>query len=236
MRGPASILLCLALMAGACNFPSNLRPTLTDLPQPAAAPADGWERITEGLDWRLFHPNGDELSRLVVIRIDPGHFRFRAVYRPGEPLSLADWRRLEPAASVIINANFFDPRYRALGAVVSDGAAYGQAYTERGGTFLVGEGVASVVGFRSGPPRLDQSVEQAIQGFPLLVFEGEQAYFASIHGERNRRTAIAEDGNGSILIIIAPYIGLSLAELSAFWRGRRLTLRLRLTWMAAVLR
>ncbi|MCY3779153.1 MAG: phosphodiester glycosidase family protein [Chloroflexi bacterium] len=216
MRYPASILFCLALVAGACNLPSDLRPTLTALPGPTATEASQWEKIEEGLEWRALRPNGDELSQLVVLRIDPQYFRFRAVYRPGEPLSLADWRQLEPAASVLINANFFDGAYRALGAVVSDGLSHGLAYADRGGTFLVRDGAPSVVSFRSGPPLLDHSVEQAIQGFPLLVFESEQAYFGSPNEERNRRTVIAEDANGNILIIVAPFFGLSLAELSAF--------------------
>ena len=104
----------------------------------------------------------------------------------------------------------------ALGAVVSDGALSGRPYLSRGGTFSVRNGTPSVIGYRAGPPQLDETVEQAVQGFPLLVYEGAQAYLGPTNGERNRRTVIAEDRNGKILMVVAPFWGLSLVELSAY--------------------
>lgn len=216
MRSPAVVLLLLMCAISACNLAQELQPALTALPRPSATPISEWQRLDDGLEWRTLYPHDDELSQLIVVRIDPAMYRFRAIYRDGAPRSLAGWRELEPSASVIINANFFDQRYRALGAVVSDGLLSGSAYQHRGGTFLVSDDMPSVISYRSGPPHFDQTVEQAIQGFPLLVHESEQAYFASSNGERNRRTVIAIDRRGNILIIVAPYFGLSLAELSAF--------------------
>lgn len=211
-----ALLIFVVGLLGACNLPAELLPTLTAIPPATATAVSGWDRLAVGLEWRLLHPYGDDSSQLVALRIDRRHFRFRVIYHPGAPKSLASWRELEPNASIIINANFFDEANHALGAVVSDGILSGSAYLNRGGTFLARDGVPSVVGFRAGPPPLDATTEQAIQGFPLLVYNGEQAYFATAEGERNRRTVIAEDAIGNILILVAPYFGPSLEDLSAY--------------------
>ncbi len=188
---------------------------MTARPTSTSARTTAWQETEDGLELRALYPGG-EASQLIVLRIDPRKFQFRAHYQAGAPLSLDGWRALEADASVIINANFFDESDRVLGAVVSDGLRSGYAYQSRGGTFLVRNGAPEVVAFRSGPPSLDDKVEQAIQGFPLLVNDGAQAFTDANNGERNRRTVIAEDEQGNILIMVAPYVGLSLAELSAY--------------------
>ncbi len=200
----------------ACNLPARLLPTLKPSPVPTAGPDSQWQTIDEGLQWRNLIPNGDELAQLIVVRIDPSHHRFRAIYQAGAAESLSSWRALEPDASVIINANFFDANEFALGLVVSEGAAHGIAYQDRGGTFLVRSGAPEIVSYRSHSLPEIEDVEQAVQGFPLLVEEGRQAYFAEGSGDRTRRTMIGIDKSGNILILVAPSLGLSLAELSAY--------------------
>ncbi len=209
-------LLLAALFVAACNLPLQLLPTAEPSATLATSPQTDWQQIDEGLQWRRLLPDGDELAQLVVVRVDPSRFRFRAIYNAGKPESLSGWRRQEPEASVIINANFFDERHRALGLVVSDGEASGIAYRDRGGTFLIRNGAASIVASRSQQlPNID-AIEQAAQGFPLLVENGRQAYFADGGGERTRRTAIGIDRRGAVLLMIAPFLGLSLADLSAY--------------------
>lgn len=213
--------LCLFCVAAfgflsACSLPLQLLPTATSRPQPTVAPKPAWQEIDKGLQWRKLIPGGDELAQLVVVRIDPQRYRFRAMYRPGEPLSLTGWRQLAPAASLIVNANFFDERHRALGLVVSDGMASGRAYSDRGGAFLIHDGQPAIVSYRAPSLLKAKGIEQAIQGFPLLVEGGEQTYFADGKGERTRRTIIGIDRGGQVLIMVAPFLGLSLADLSAW--------------------
>ena len=95
-------------------------------------------------------------------------------------------------------------------------SAFGTAYTDRGGVFTVRGGAPAVTGYRSPQARIDAAVEQAAQGFPLLVDQGKQAYFGESNGERNRRTVIAEDAGGNILVLVSPFLGLSLPGLSAY--------------------
>lgn len=209
-------LLTLLLTLSACKMQMMGLPGLmAEAPGRTVSSAE-WSEIARGLEWREITEDKDQLSQLRILRIDTGHYIFRAEYSPGEPYSLAQWREREPAAAAIVNANFFDPGNRTLGLVISDGEAQGAPYLERGGSFLVIKGRAAVRA-NDGTSRRDlDSAEQAVQGFPLLVDKGEQAYFAQANQQRTRRTAIAEDTAGRILIISAPLLGPTLADLSAF--------------------
>ncbi len=211
-----SFLLIAASLSVGCNLPRHLLPTLTALPETTESSASGWLDLADGLQWRKLLPDGDELAQLIVVRINPQEYQFRAIYRPGQPLSLSRWRELAGDASVIVNANFFDTNYKALGLVVSDGASHGSAYRNRGGTFLTRNGEAMVIAGRSETLPAIGEIEQAAQGFPLLVEQGRQAYFAATGGERTRRTLIGIDKQGNVLIMVAPFLGLSLADLSAY--------------------
>ena len=210
------ILIIASSLLGGCQFPAELAALGSQRLAPTATAESDWRQIDDGLSWRRLTPNDDELAQLIAVRIDPERYRFRAVYRPGAPLSLAAWRELEPVASLIINANFFDRAGRALGLVISDGRAYGAAYTDRGGTFLVRDGQPAFLTYRSPHSSTTAGIDQAIQGFPLLVENGEPAYFSAAEGERTRRTLIGRDAGAQILILVSPYLGLSLADLSAY--------------------
>ena len=50
----------------------------------------------------------------------------------------------------------------------------------------------------------------------MLVENGEQVFFDQSGARRARRTIIASDANGKILIMVTPLLGMSLAELSAY--------------------
>lgn len=203
-------------LTAACNLPVHLLPKPVRQAEPTATSVSDWRTIANGLEWRRLIPAGDELAQLIVVRVDPAYYRFRAIYRSGKPESLAGWRALEPDASVIINANFFDINYYALGLVVSDGIASGVAYRDRGGSFLVRNGEPAIISNRSQNLPKVESIEQAVQGFPLLVENGKQAYFEAGSGERTRRTIIGIDRRGNVLILVAPLLGMSLADISAY--------------------
>jgi exopolysaccharide biosynthesis protein len=214
------------ILLPACNLesiPPNISPivpTQTPLPIPSVAPTvdidtDGWETIAAGFEKRTYIPDDKELAQMLVYRIDPTQYRFRAIYRAGDPLSITEWTQVEPDAFAIINANFYDPQNNVLGLLVSDSVSYGQSYTDRGGTFFVQNGIANLQTFRN-PSFQIGALEQAIQAFPVLVENGQQAYFNTSASQLSRRTIIAQDSNGNILLIVTPLIGLSLVDLSAY--------------------
>jgi len=216
------ILLALASLAG-CVLRAGPPPTATLIPSPTVPPAptaapesDGWLTLAPGLEQRLYRPDGNVLGQLYVVRIDPVRYQFRAHYRPGAPLTLNGWRSELPDAVGFVNANFFTPEHTLLGMLVADGVVYGQSFQNRGGTFLVQNGQARL---RSNlwEPYAGESYEQAVQAFPMLVLNGQTAYESSIGQEQvSRRTVVALDQQGRVLLMVTPLIGLTLETLSNY--------------------
>ena len=176
---------------------------------------DSWQEIAPGLEQRLYQPNNNALAQLIVLRIDPTQYTFRAHYHPGEPQGLSDWEAELTDAVAFVNANFFDPNYQILGLLISDGIAYGSSYVGRGGTFFVG---SDGVGVRSNitSPYQGEPFVQAVQAFPMLVQDGIGVYANRRDNSFSRRTVVAEDVNGNILLMATTTLGLSLPELSAY--------------------
>ena len=185
-------------------------------PLPTTSPqASGWQTLTPGLEQRTYRPEGAMLGQLYVVRVDPTLYTFRAHYRPGAPLSLNGWQQALPDAVGFVNANFFDPNHNILGLLVADGVVYGQSYQDRGGTFLVHNGQPRI---RSNvqEPYTGEPLEQAVQAFPMLVLNGAPVYVPTAQERVSRRTVIAQDQQGRVLLIVTPLTGLSLADISVY--------------------
>ncbi len=164
-----------------------------------------------GMEKRVYEdtPTG----QLIVFRVDPALYRFRSHYRPGEPLRVGEWRDTLPDAAALINTNFFDIDNRIVGLLVADGVVYGQAYQDRGGMFAV-QGDEVRVRSNTVEPYTGESLEQAVQAFPMLVLNGEQAYTSTAPDRITRRTVIGQDREGHILLMIAT--ASTLVNLSAY--------------------
>ncbi len=193
----------------------------------ATAPAESatWETLAPGFERRYYRPGGDYvLTQLVALRIDPLQYSFSAHYRPEAPLNLAGWRDALPGAVAFINANYFDPQNRALGLVVADGVAYGQAYQGIGGMLQVQNGGVRV---RSTilEPYAGEALEQAVQAFPMLMTNG-QASFANTQGDRvSRRTLVGQDIEGKIVLMETTSLtGIKLVDLSQYLASTDLNL------------
>ncbi len=214
------IFVCLLVMLSACTLSqeppiaalaTRSLPTAVVMIEPSPDVA-GWTVIAPGLETRTLN-NGDLLGQLNVVRIDPARFAFRAHYRPGEPLGLNGWRDILSDAVTIINANFFDPSLLAQGLLVVDGVTYGQSFVNRGGMFTV---IGNAVRVRSTirEPYQGEALDQAIQAFPMLVEDGLAIPRSERGDRRTRRSAIAQDQQGRILLLATPLLGLTLADLS----------------------
>src|SRR5579871_4126120 len=108
---------------------------------PQGTPSAAWELLAPGLERRFYR---SALTQFVVLRIDPNQYLFRVHYRPGDPLHLVAWNDALPGAIAFVNGNYFDKEDHALGLVVADGVAYGQAYQQMGGMLVVQDGVIRV--------------------------------------------------------------------------------------------
>jgi len=196
------------------SIPIPAAPTAT--PPPSPVDTAGWVALAPGLERRTYAPRPNNgLTQLNVVRIDPAHFTFRAHYRPGSGLGLTGWRDTLTNAAAFVNANFFDPQAMAIGLVVSDGVASGQTLSGRGGMF---QRVGDELRVRSliAEPYNGEPLEQAVQAFPMLVTNGQASYNNLADTDVSRRTVVAQDSSGRILLMATSLIGLTLSELSAF--------------------
>lgn len=214
-RAKFTLFIFVALTLGGC-FSFALEPIATPLPPPTATPNTGWQTIVPGLERRNYDPDPlNPVTRMVALRIDPTQYSFRAHYQPGQAHSTTEWAMALPQAVAFVNANFFDQADMALGLLVTDGVVYGQSYTDRGGTFLVQNGQPRI---RSNQiePYQGEPLEQAVQAFPMLVLNGLAAFTDNIQDRSTRRTIVAQDSSGRIILLATPVLGLTLRDLSAY--------------------
>jgi exopolysaccharide biosynthesis protein len=220
LQGFVSLLLSSLMMGCLLTFsatptPVPATPTVTPPPSTEEASIEEWQTLAEGLELKMVVPEDNAFGQLLVLRIDPTLYAFRVHYRPGAPLSTSGWSAELPEAVAFINANFFDRQHNILGLLIADGVVYGTPYTDRGGMFAIQDGLP-VIRSNVESPYQGEALEQAVQAFPLLVFDGAQTY-TTLRGDRaTRRTIVAQDADGNVLLIAAPLVGMRLAETAAY--------------------
>lgn len=231
---------CLILAAGlaslalaACGVgapPSTVPPptrVVATLDTKATPTDSGWS-VVAGLERRelaVALPDWPVGERLVVFRFDPAAFTLRVLYTPGFPSFVSAWDR---EARLVINGGFFDEHDAALGLLVSDGRAYGQSYADFGGMLAMNSlGAVTLRSLVAEPYQPDEALAQAVQSFPVLVAP-TGAVYAEEDGQRARRTVVAQDAAGRLVVIVAPGGGFTLAGLAAWLRASDLDLTLAL--------
>lgn len=194
-------------------------PALTSTPSatviPTATPQLGGEEVFPGLAWREVRvrlSDGFE-ERISVFRIDPTLNRFRVLYSPAQPEFISAW---DSAARLVFNAGFFDEDNAALGLLVTDGKMFGQTYMGFGGMFqVVSDGTARVRSLVAEPYQPGEALEQAVQGFPMLL-RPDGTLYTDTGDARARRTVIGQDVAGNILLVVVPHETFTLAELATW--------------------
>lgn len=199
---------CIAPASG--QLPTTVPPTLTPAPVSSA-----WEPLLPGLERRIYRPTDTLVTRLTALRIDPAQMNLRVHYRPGAPLPVAGWREQLPDAAVILNTNFFDSNDFITGMLFADGVQHGEPYRRRGGTFYVDGGA---VGIQSNLVQsyAGEQYDQAAQAFPMLMTSGAQSYFDSRADRASRRTVIAVDTQGRVIVLVTTFGGMTLLELATY--------------------
>lgn len=152
---------------------------------------------------------------VTILRVDPSFYHFDVAYRPGEPMQLPQWQA-ETGALLIVNGGFYTEEYLATGLVVSDGVASGRSYDGFGGMFTVGPGGPQVRSLVEMPYDPAESLQAALQSFPLLLKPGGEVGFPEEDGQQARRTVVAQDGDGRILFLVANRGSFTLRELSLY--------------------
>jgi uncharacterized protein YigE (DUF2233 family) len=180
----------------------------------------GWEQLRPGLERRwlrlLAADTGQLQEQLFLLRLQAEQFTVEIGYQPGEPQPLTDWQRTREAL-IVMNGGFFTEKYLATGLVIVDGQNYGTSYVGFGGLLAItAEGLVDLRALQRTPYRPDEPLQYALQAFPMLVLPGGQLGYPEEDGHRSRRSVIAQDRQGRILLIATNLGHFTLYELATF--------------------
>lgn len=151
---------------------------------------------------------------LVIVRLDPTLVRLRVAYAPDQPRGLRSWfAERQPLAA--INGSFFTPEYQATALLISDGSISGASYLGFGGMLSVApDGGVALWTLRDQPYDPAESLDQALQSFPMLVFPGGEPAPIEDDGRRARRSVVALDRAGRLLLLVSPTSDFTLRGLA----------------------
>ncbi len=199
----APLLIVLALV-GCDAAPAGSAPMPSSTPDPWEHPLEGLDLLTLPLPTR----EGGEIA-VPVIRVDPARFNLGVQYDPAQPRTMAEWGRRTRAA-LVVNAGFFEPDYRSTALIVADGVLYGESFDRSdvprwhrlGGMFSMLGGVPDLRWLAQQPYRPGEPLDQAVQGFPMLIAPGGVPIDFDLPERPARRTVIAQDTQGRLLLIV----------------------------------
>jgi uncharacterized protein YigE (DUF2233 family) len=186
----------------------------------AAAPAGPlvWTPVAPGVELRhIAVPHVAPLppTTVSVVRMSQEAVRFEVGYAPNQPRLLHQWCA-DPDLLAAINGGFFNEDYQSSALIISNGIANGTSYEAQGGMFAVDAwGNVSLRYLPNQPYTPDEQLVQAIQGWPMLIQPGGGPLYAEIDQEqRARRSVIAMDTTGNVLLLAFPVPDFTLAELT----------------------
>jgi uncharacterized protein YigE (DUF2233 family) len=159
---------------------------------------------------------------------------FQVHYDRAEPHLIDEWQAIT-GAPILFNGGFFSSEGTPVGRIVSDGTLYGAPlnYGERtigvAGLFTVLENEVQlhVLGRGDYNPR-GMRFDQAVESYPILLLPGGQPTYLTETGERARRTVIALDTHGRVVVLLSDLPIFSLYELSHWLSGSGLNLEVAL--------
>ena len=186
-------------------------------PAAARAPDSGWQAGRPGIERRHMQASiaPDRAAvPLVIVRLDPTLVRLRVAYAPDRPRGLRSWF-VERRSLAAINGSFFTPEYQATALLISDGSASGDSYLGFGGMLAAApDGSVSLQALRDQPYDPAEPRDQALQSFPMLVFPGGQPAALEDDGRRARRSVVALDCAGRLLLLVSPTSDFTLPDLA----------------------
>lgn len=241
-RRVSTIALMLVVVAMACG-PGRIVPEALVEPIPIESPSpelpatptqwptpvnQAWQTVALGVERRdisVHEPHFRFPANVRLVRLDPSHVKIHTHYSPEVPITITDWQR-ETQAMVIANGGFFTPAKRTEGLMVSFGQPYGATYRE-GGMFYIQNGQPGLRDLSVEPYEADESFEEAMQAYPVLVRNGRAA--VTFNDERfNRRTAVGIDKLGRVVLLVIDEPVVSLYELSHWLAASDLELEMAL--------
>ncbi len=216
------LLLCLlAIPLLACDLVPTVKVNGTPIISssngtPSGSQLNLWDRVAPGIeiryeDWK--NPGGDD-DTVTIVRFDLHKVKLSVGYQPEQPLSMSAWMQNEQAPA-IINGGYFDQQDNATALVVSNGKVFGESYAGFGGMLSVdGQGRVSLRSLHQQPYNPDsEQLKQATQSSPMLMLGGKRTQF-SADASQTRRSVVAMDKQGRLLLIASPGQVFSLDQLA----------------------
>jgi len=185
-----------------------------------------WQPIGRGLAFSQVEvlQDGEVVAGLAVVKIDPAANAFRVLH--GAPQAITAWQEAL-GAPIVFNGSYYKSDGKPCGLVIADGKAFGP----KGNREMRGMFVAEPKGLSPDLPRatildlLTTRVDpnklpwtQGVQSFPLLLdYKGKIRVRDS--EKRSRRTVIATDRNGNILVFNTSDRFFTLFGMAEFLKG-----------------
>ncbi len=187
-----------------------------------------WQKIGVGIEQStvtLKSPNIAFSTDLFLLRIDPKFFTAEVIHSP--KLTSAQNIVNSTGAIAAINASFFDPQGRPLGLLIHKGKLK-QRIPQTGmfdsGIFCVKNNFPYI--FHRSAFESD-GVTEAFQSMPRLIHDGKIISLLKNKEEKNRRSGIAIDFFGNLIVYITDTHlgGLSFEELQQFLFSSNMDIR-----------
>lgn len=217
-----SILLLCALAVSSCSGELNLgvqplgsAPVTISSDAPASAERTQWRSIDTAMELReLEIPRPNYTARLTAIRFDPAAYQVSVKYDIANAGTIAEWfNALDPL--VVVNGGYFDANYKPTALVIFDGIRRGESYEGFGGMVVINEqDQFELRSLRQQPYNPDEPLRQAMQSAPMLIQPGGLRSDLEADNDRSRRTVIARDTEGRILLIVSNEPVFTLTELA----------------------
>jgi hypothetical protein len=208
----------------------SLTPAATVAPAPVPSlsrtlevrPDTGWSSLQPGLERRVIKIYDDQnqyVESLYIWRLDQNYFRMDVAYVE-RPKSLQTWQK-ETKAALVLNGGYFsieNERYSPDGLTIVNGEAFGNSFEGFGGMLAINQRRAELRWLVEKPYHSSESLQAALQSFPILVKPGGELGFPAEkeNNARARRTVIAQDRDGRIFFIVAPQGYFTLHQLSVY--------------------
>jgi hypothetical protein len=191
-----------------------------------------WRTISSGLEIAELpvHVSGRQVDAILLVRIDPAHYRFQVVNRPAGDRDLGDWMDATDAA-VVINGSYFARRGGPATPLISDGRQLGpRDYRATHGVFVSGPSGTSLEDLADRDwQQVARGADQAMVSYPLLLGpDGRNSTQDSDPQWLANRSFIAEDTSGRIILGTTRDAYFSLSALADFLPRTGLGLRLAL--------
>jgi uncharacterized protein YigE (DUF2233 family) len=200
-------------------------PSTTPSPSPSPPPP-AWNVAAPGIGQRYVPvelPGSSAPAYLYALRFDPDAVTFQVHYDPAQPRSIEEWAA-ETGALAVFNGGFFSGSNRPVGRIIIDGelfgtplypTLYGDDSISIPGIFTVIDGTAEIyaLGRSTYNPR-GLRFDQAVESYPMLLLPGRQPSYPEDTGRAARRTVIALDEQGNVIVLVIDWSYFTLYELS----------------------